>query len=134
MNVIMNVAMTRFWKIFGALALSLALLYSSVAWAFLRCSHEKDFSEDGGKVEDPLQPLEASEAPELECLHHDYQIGPVITSTSSPRVFTDGVRLETSSGAGDLKIFLPGFFLERSPLYFFLNGLARHILLSVFRI
>lgn len=126
--------MIRFLKLLGQVILSVVLVYSGAASAFLKCSHERAdsfeevSSDDGAEIPD---------APEIECVQPDYQIGPVIVSSSPPRVFTDGVLLPISSEAGtlsDSKIVLRGVFLELFPSYSFLDGSARYLFLSIFRI
>lgn len=129
--------MNCLFKLVNAIFLSMAVLYSGVAWAFPICAHEWDSFFDGAAFENSLSDYsQAADAPELECVAGDHHIGPFTETSSSARMagFTDGVRLEISSEAGlslePISFWLRGFFGLFAPFH----RLSRHLLLSVFRI
>ena len=129
--------MNRSVNIFCAIALSVALLYSGMAWAFLKCSHEWESFSDRGMSEAPSsEASDAADVPEIECLHPDYQLGPVAVDSFSPRKSgsMDGVRFDIISQAPvveGLQIVWAIGFLERFALF---DKLSLNLFLSIFRI
>ena len=129
--------MNRSVNIFCAIALSVALLYSGAASAFLKCFHEWDSVSDREESEAPSsETSDSADAPELECPYPDYQLGPVIVGSVSPRMLgsTDGVLSEIYSETGasleSNRFWLKGFLGLSSPFH----RLSRYLFLSVFRI
>lgn len=85
--------MSRVFQLLGPMVLSVAVLYSGIAWAFPRCAHSFF---DGGALENPLlDHSHESDVPEIGCFEGDYQIGVFGETSSAPRMtgFSDGVRL-----------------------------------------
>jgi hypothetical protein len=130
-----------FFKSFGLIALSLLLLYSGTAWAFLKCLDDRDSFLDEGYWEEPLSnPSDASDsiASGLHCCHADHQSEPMIETLSLPRLvkFADGVRsskvFNASAIAHELEISRREAFLSGSPPI--LSSLSRHLVLSILRI
>ncbi len=130
-----------FLKSFGLVALSMLLLYSGAAWAFLKCLDDRDSFLNRSYWEHPLSdPSDASDsiAPGLQCCHADHQSEPMIETSSLPRLvkFPDGVRsskvFNASAVAREVEISGREAFLSGSPLI--LSSLSRHLVLSVLRI
>lgn len=129
--------MNCLFKLVNPIFLSVAVLYSGVAWAFPTCAHDWDSSFDGEAFDNPLSDhSQAADGPELECVAGDHHIGPFTETASPARMagFTDGVRLEIASEAGlsiePNSFWLRGFLGLFSPF----DRVSRHLLLSVFRI
>jgi|SRR5215470_6144427 len=124
-------------KTLGPVALSLVLINSSWAWAFLKCDHERDSFSDQGKLQAPSsEPLSEADAPELECSHPDYQIGPVAAGSFSAGISkqADAFRLNVSAVAPvaqALYISRISHFLQRFALF---DKLSVQFFLSILRI
>jgi len=129
-----------FLKAFGLIALSMLLLYSGAAWAFLRCLDDRDSFLNGSYWEYPLSDHSGASdsiAPGLQCCHPDLR-EPVIETSFLLRLvkFPDGV--------GSSKVFNASTIareVEISRREAFLRGsapipslLSRHLVLSVLRI
>jgi len=129
--------MNRLWKTVGAVALSLLLIQSTSAWAFLKCSHEWDSTSDPEKLEAPSpESSNDADAAELECSHPDYQLGPIATNSFSPEMLEkgDGIGVDIFSKAPIAQapyISRISHFLERFTLF---DKLSLQLSLSILRI
>lgn len=130
-----------FLKSFGLIAVSVLLLYSGAAWAFLKCLDDRDSFLNRSYWQHPLADhSDASDsiASSLRCCHADHQSEPMMETSSLPRLvrFADGVRsskvFNASAIAREVEISGREAFLSGSPPI--LSSLSRHLVLSVLRI
>jgi hypothetical protein len=129
--------MGRFNKIFVVMIVAPVLLYYSVAWAVLRCSHDEEHSDHAGSMisGDPV--------------HLDFEcVGPnvhteTMAETSSPpqldrlmpevtRHVNNFLTLQSLLGAAATDFWLRAVF-ERSRSLGFLIGLPSYLFLTVLR-
>jgi hypothetical protein len=121
-----------------AMVVAFVLLYYSVAWAVLRCSHDGDDSDHEVALlnGDPVHL-------NLECVGPDYHTESMAGS-SSPSQFdrlmpevtrhvNDFLTLQTGSGDAASDVWLRAVF-ETSPSLAFLIGLPSYLFLSILRI
>ena len=142
---------SRFLRSCGIVFLSLVLLYSGVAWALENCLRSgDDVSHPQGGLTIPylVDPVFAftSRPPhpretKLHCLESLHQIGPMMQSSTSPRLapLTEGVPLKSfpsraSAASCDLKDFWLRASFGKFSSFSFLSGLSPYLFLSVLRI
>jgi hypothetical protein len=127
----------RFAKIFIVMTVLFVLLYYSVAWAVLRCSH------DEGRVDrevalynsaSDLLPVHV----DLQCVHPDYHTEAMAESSPFSRFHltpeivphANGILASIAATAA-----VPNnLWLRAFPPFTFPSGVPRHLSLSVFRI
>ena len=136
-------------KIIAASSVSLLLLYYSVAWAVLRCSHDAGHSVDAVAVaevdvtdkhlhEVSLNPAHLA----LECIGPNFHIETMGEASSSPHVgrlmlevtrhVNDFLTLQARFGDAAIDLWLRAVF-DRSRSLGFLIGLPPYLFLSVLR-
>ena len=121
-----------------AVVVAFGLLYYSIAWAVLRCSHDGDDSDHEVTLlnGDPVHL-------DLECVGPNFHTEAMLETSSSPqlgrlmaevtRYVNDFFTLQTQPGEAASDIWLRAVF-ERSPSLAVLIGLPSYLFLSVLRI
>jgi hypothetical protein len=121
-----------------AVVVAFVLLYYSIAWAVLRCSHDGDDSDHEVVLlnGDPLHL-------DLECVGPNFHTEAMAEASSSPQrdrlmpditpYVNDFFTLQTRSGDAASDVWLRAVF-ESSPSLAFLIGLPSYLFLSVLRI
>lgn len=130
------------------LTISFALLYYSVVWAVLRCSHDEDQSGQEVSrfiIEDAAVQRAASnpDPTDIECISQDYHAEFIAGSASSPELYrlvlhtASGIDafkiLETISEHGARDVWLRAVFKSLSS-FSFLIGVSPYLSLSTLRI
>ena len=139
--------MMRYLRILFVLTVSFVLLYYSVAWAVLRCSHDEDHSDQevAQSLEDTASDLAVlnPDSTDIECIGQDYHTEFIASSSLSAEVhrlafhIASGIdafqilQIRSEHGAGD--VWLRAVFKGLSPLNF-LIGISPYLSLSTLRI
>jgi hypothetical protein len=125
-------------KSLAAMVVAFVLLYYSVAWAVLRCSHDGDDSDHEVALlnGDPVHL-------DLECVGPNFHTESMAEASSPPQRdhlmlditphVNDFLTLQTGSGDAASDVWLRAVF-EASPSLAFLIGLPSYLFLSVLRI
>jgi hypothetical protein len=137
-------------KIFIALTVSFLLLYYSIAWAVLRCSHDAEYSDHAVAMEDvdathkdlhnaSLNPVHL----DLECVGPNFHTEAMAEASSPPQLdqlvpdrtphVNDFLTVRNVTGDAATDIWLRAVF-EMSPSLAFLFGLPSYLFLSILRI
>jgi hypothetical protein len=121
-----------------AMVVAFVLLYYSVAWAVLRCSHDENDSDQEVALfnADPLHL-------DFECVGPNFHTEAMLETSSSPqlgrlmpevtRYMNDFFILQTRPGEAASDVWLRAVF-ERSPSFAFLIRLPSYLFFSVLRI
>jgi len=133
-----------------AIAISIMLLYYSIAWAVLRCSHDPKHAGHEVALEDVDATRQGFHHPSVDAVHLDLEcVGPnfhteAMAEASSPRQLdrltpditphvNDFLALRDVTGDAATDIWLRTV-LERSPSLAFLIDLPSYLFLSILRI
>ena len=128
----------RLLKSLVAMVVAFVLLYYSIAWAVLRCSHDGDDSDYEVALlnGDPVHL-------DFECLGPNFHTEAMAEASSPPqldrlmpevtRYVNDFLTLQTRSGDAASDVWLRAVF-ELSPSLAFLIGLPSYLFFSVLRI